>query len=666
MSEFKELLEGTELEPHARLIRKHVRSAIYDVLLKESRRHRIVFVKSVETGAGRLEIGLRDDGSIVLKLGGKRVVADGATIAEKLASLIPLDVMSPELVERVKRALSEIERSVITGREVTVILDSEAKDVILSSVVVDDRLVVMLPFVATYLEEGETRRGLLALVAVSNSNGDVEVMEYLKNPISLGVSNRTLYRDFLDRVALSEGIERILPSVELVKRIGKEIESGRDITWSEALELAEKLVNKYAYVEGRNRLAAVLYAIAQAFYDLVPVFPILRVIGEMGSGKRQLANAIATFMPVSITVVQPTEAALYRLVDAFHPLLIIDESRIDGDMALLLNAGFERDKFVPRVRATDGSKTAIDVFNFYSPKVIVSRPGKLNLPDDTMSRTVEVYMQRTTSRVFPAEVDPRDHEEAVTTLLLLKIRKWREFLEAYNILRGALSGIDPRTRDTYLPLLTVAYLVAREEGDSSLFTGILEDMATVAEERSGVAYHQKLAIIGILRYLSGKTTLEGTVKLISISVKDISHALGMRLDSSLRVRIGKFLNEAPFKASKSKSGGYTRYLVDVEKLYQYVRSYNVDLSMLNDDEVERLEKATGLDWRGIGFNKNEWVKTVIDKLFGENNDESLDVSPTPSTEAHGESQKDDEKASVSLTPSDGKEAEEELTPPTRV
>ena len=637
LSGFRELLEGTELEPYARLVRKYVRSAIYDALLKESKRHRIVLLKSVETGAGRLDVGLRDDGSIVLKLGGRRVFTDKASIAERLAELVPLDAMTPELVDQVRRVLSEIEEGVITGREVAVILDGEARDAILPSVVVGDRLVVMLPFVATYLEEREARRGLLALVIVSDSDGNVETVDYVRNPVTVEVGGKTVYRDFLVRVALSEAVERILPGVELVRRIGEEVRSGRSVTWSEALELAGRLIDRYAHVEGRNRLVATLYAVAQAFYDLVPIFPILRIIGEMGSGKRQLANAIAAFAPVSITVVQPTEAALYRLVDAFHPLLVIDESRIDGDMALLLNAGYERDKYVPRARATEDGKMAIDVFNFYSPKVIVSRPGKLNLPEDTVSRAIEVYMQRVTGRVFPPEVDTRDHEEAVATLLLLKARRWREFLEAYNQLKEVLAGVDPRARDTYLPLLTVAYLAAREKGDLSLFTEALEDLAEAAEERAGVAYHQKLAIVGILKYLTINTTLDGVVKLVSVSVKEIEGALGTRLDSGLKVKIGKFLNEAPFKVSKGRSGGYTRYVVDVEKLYQYVKSYNVDLSMLSDEELERLEEVTSLDWRGIGFNRDEWVRSVIDRLFGGNSGGSPGTPSTPSTEPRDES-----------------------------
>ncbi len=243
-------------------------------------------------------------------------------------------------------------------------------------------------------------------------------------------------------------------------------------------------------------------------------------------------------------------------------------------------------------------------------------------------------MQRVTNKVFPLEIGAKDHEEAVTTLLLLKIERWREFIETYNVLRNELVGIDPRTRDTYLPLLTVTYLVAKEKNNSSLFAEVLEDMVKTAEERAGIAYHQKLAIAGILKHVASSATLGGAVKLVSVSTKDIASALSTKLDSSTRIRIGRFLREAPFKVSMTKSGGYTKYLIDIEKLYQYVQSYGVDTSMLSDEELEKLEKATGLSWRGAGFNKDEWIKNVVERIFGKKSDGEPLQSSTSSTQSH--------------------------------
>jgi len=618
LSNLKRLLKGTELERYTELIAKYIRSAIYEAQIRESRKHRIIIMKSIQTSIGLLEIGLRDDGKLVLKLGNKRVLADRSNLDKKLEEILPLDAMTSDLVSQIQSAFKSIESSIISSEDVVIVLDSEAKDIVLPSAIVDDKLVTMIPFTATYIDEdGEMRRGLLVLVIVVDSNGEVKRVDKTRNPVAIEVNGRTIYKDFLERIVLNEAIERLLPDTDLVRRICEELERGRSVTWSEAWSFVEELMSKYVYVEGRNKIIAMLYAIAQIFYDLVTIFAILRIIGEMGSGKRQLANAIAACAIIALTVVKPSEAALYRLVDSFHPLLIIDESKINEDMALLLNAGFERDKFVPRARITEDGKITIDVFNFYSPKIVVSRPGKLSLPEDTISRTVEVYMQRIATKTFPLEINPKDREEAVIMMLLLKIRKWKEFVDTYNMLRDELIGTDPRTRDTYLPLLTVAYLVSKERSDPSLFIEVLEDMIKTADERAGVTHHQRLAIVGILEHVVSSSTLEGTVKLVSVSTKDIASALGMKLDSSTRIRIGKFLREAPFKVSMTKSGGYTKYLIDVEKLYQYVLSYGVDISMLADEELEKLKNVTGYDWKGVGFNKNEWIKSIVKKLFGE-------------------------------------------------
>jgi hypothetical protein len=58
--------------------------------------------------------------------------------------------------------------------------------------------------------------------------------------------------------------------------------------------------------------------------------------------------------------------------------------------------------------------------------------------------------------------------------------------------------------------------------------------------------------------------------------------------------------------------------------------------MLTSEELERLEEVTGLDWRGIGFNRDEWVKNVIDRLFGGNSGGSPGTPSTPSTQPRDE------------------------------
>jgi len=619
LSNLRRLLKGTELEIHREVIEKYIRSLIYEAQIKEQKKHRVYILEKIETEAGILNVGIRDDGKIVLKLGNKRVIADNDSVTAKLKELIPFDAMSAELVDKIKGVFKKLERKIVSSEDVIILTDNEAKDVILPSMVINNKLVTMIPFIATYIDadmDNEPRRGLLILIIITNDKGNIVKVDRVRNPIMLEVDGKSIYKDFLERMTLNEAIARILPNVDLINRLYEEIKKGSSASWTEADELVEKLLSKYVYIKGRDRILAKLYAIAQVFYDLIPLFPMLRDIGEMGSGKRQLANVIAACTAISITVVQPTEAALYRLVDAFHPLVVIDESKIDDDISMLLNAGFEKDKFVPRARIVEEGKITIDIFNFYSPKIIVSRPGRLNLPEDTISRTIEIYMQRVANKVYPLEIDPKDREEAVTTLLLLKIRRWKEFIDAYDMLREELVGIDPRTRDTYLPLITVAYLIARERNDPSLFVEVVEDMIKTAEERAGVTHYQRLAIVGILKHVVSNSTLNGMVKLVSISTKDIASALGMKLDGSTRIRIGKFLREAPFKVSISKSGGYTKYLIDLEKLYQYVLSYGVDISMLTDEELEKLEKVTGLSWKGVSFNKDDWIKSIVEKLFG--------------------------------------------------
>jgi len=555
LSRLKKLLKSKGLEGYADTIEQHIRSTIYESELREGRKRKLLIMKSIQTKSGTLDIGLRDDGKFVIRFGGKRVIATQDSILEKVLEIVPIDDLSLDFADQIKDIFNKLNQNIISGKEVLVLMDNDAVNALLPSAIINDKLVVIIPFVSSYTDGGVVKKGILSLTIISYSSGNVKKVDIVPNPVEVEVDGKVIYKDFLERMAFSEVVERIVPPTTIINKIRAELASGKNVTFSEVFELVNNVLDKYAYVEGKNKTISVLYAVAQAFCDLVPLFPILRIIGEMGSGKRQLANVIAACSLLSVTVVKPSEASLYRIVDAFHSLLVIDESKIGEDVSLLLNAGFEKDKFVPRSRVTEDGKITVDLFNFYSPKIIVSRPGALNLPDDTVSRTIEVYMQRAADKVFPLEVNPKDREEAAPSLLLLKVRKWGEFLTAYNMLRNTLVNIDPRTRDTYLPLLSIAYLVSKERGDPSLFIGILNYMAKCSQGRAGTSYHQRIAIVGILKHIAANLTLTGKVKFISISVKEVEETLDTKIDMNTRIRIGKFLSEAPFKVSKSKSGG---------------------------------------------------------------------------------------------------------------
>jgi hypothetical protein len=162
LSSLRKLLKHRGLVEYSELIEDYIRSAIYEAELKTSRKHKIVIMKSIQTGAGQLEVGLRDDGKVVLRLGSRKIVTEQSSVLEKLAELLPIDTLSPDLVNQVKSVFASIEQSIIAGKEVAVILDNEARDTLLPSIVVGDKLVLITPFAATYLEADEVRQGLFS------------------------------------------------------------------------------------------------------------------------------------------------------------------------------------------------------------------------------------------------------------------------------------------------------------------------------------------------------------------------------------------------------------------------------------------------------------------------------------------------------------------------
>ena len=307
LSRLKKVLKLKGLEEYADIIEQHIRSTIYESELRGVRKHKVLIVKNIQVRSGSIDIGLRDDGKFVIRHGGRKVIADKDNVLEKLAEVVSTDDLDPQLADQIKNVFREFNQNVISGKEILILMDNDAINTLLSSTIIDNKLVVIIPFVSTYTDGDAVKKGVLSLVTVSDVNGNIERVELVPDPVE--VNGKVIYKDFLERIAFSEVVERLLPSVNLINKIRAELASGKNITFSEVFELVNSILDKYAYVEGKNKAISVLYAAAQAFYDLIPLFPILRIIGEMGSGKRQLANVIAACSLLSVTVVKPSEAS---------------------------------------------------------------------------------------------------------------------------------------------------------------------------------------------------------------------------------------------------------------------------------------------------------------------------------------------------------------------
>ncbi len=195
-----------------------------------------------------------------------------------------------------------------------------------------------------------------------------------------------------------------------------------------------------------------------------------------------------------------TPSSLFRLVDAMHPTLLIDEAdtflQLSDEMRGLLNAGHTRSTaFVDRCV---GEKLAIEVksFNTYTPKLLALIG---DLPDTVRDRSIEVHMHRMAreQQVRGWREKYRAEFKPIHQMIVRWAQDNHEHLgEADPPVPGEL---DHRAQDNWRSLLAVAALAGDrwfqratlaavalsgeyERGETSGGVLILEDIRQVFEE----------------------------------------------------------------------------------------------------------------------------------------------------------------------------------------
>ena len=144
-------------------------------------------------------------------------------------------------------------------------------------------------------------------------------------------------------------------------------------------------------------LVLALWVLGTHLYDIFDCFPYLCITSPTKRcGKSLLAELIGFVSARSKTTVNISEAALFRMIEMFHPTIIMDEAEILSDrkserakfLLSLLNAGHRQNANV--IRCVGPGHTPTE-FSVYCPKVLLAIG---NLPDTFRDRSVIVSMRR--------------------------------------------------------------------------------------------------------------------------------------------------------------------------------------------------------------------------------------------------------------------------------
>lgn len=218
-------------------------------------------------------------------------------------------------------------------------------------------------------------------------------------------------------------------------------------------ELIEK-INRYCKLPEYADIAIALWILHAHAHDAATISPILNISSPaMRSGKTTTLGVIKRLTPRALRVDNLTIATVFRVIDKWHPTLLIDEADTfmerNPELRGVLDSGHTRDGAV--LRAV-GDEHEPRVFHTWAPKVIVLI-GRL--PPTLEDRSITIVMLRKLSedkvRRLRADRNPLSD-------LHRRIVRWVD--DNMEDLRKAqprtLRSLNDRAKDNWRPLFAIA------------------------------------------------------------------------------------------------------------------------------------------------------------------------------------------------------------------
>jgi hypothetical protein len=282
-------------------------------------------------------------------------------------------------------------------------------------------------------------------------------------------------------------------------------------------------VHRFVVLDEAQAAASTLWIAHAWVIDAAHATPYLHVTSaEPESGKTRLLEVARELVPVPVSTMNISDAALFRVIHSKQPTLFLDEvdavfnqhtqkSGAKEDLRAMLNAGYRRGEVV--LRMGGGNHTTLEAFEVFCAKALA---GLGPLPGTLASRCVRIELKRRRRDEPIEDFIPIDFT-GETAALCARLEAWSG--DAVASLREMsttkIDGLRDRQNEVWRPLLAIAELasgrwpaqarraaVALAAGDAndepSLGLLLLGDARTVFEDRNA----DQLATHDLIRSLA--------------------------------------------------------------------------------------------------------------------------------------------------------------------
>lgn len=206
-------------------------------------------------------------------------------------------------------------------------------------------------------------------------------------------------------------------------------------------------------------------SIASYFPEVFNQYPYFDIIGsEANCGKSTALRCLTFPSYYGHYVVDPSKATTFRIIDTFNCMMGIDElgkllNTKQGKhyLSILLN-GYEKSGLVPRCKEDNYSQ--IDFFSVFGLKAWTRLEY---IPNQLLSRSIKIHMIRNDGRKeTPGKPKYADFTAIRNKLYTYRLINHDNVSKTYKELQKETDLVD-RTKEIFLPLLTIAKLANRDD-----------------------------------------------------------------------------------------------------------------------------------------------------------------------------------------------------------
>jgi hypothetical protein len=297
--------------------------------------------------------------------------------------------------------------------------------------------------------------------------------------------------------------------------------------------------------------------------------PYLLFLGPWRSGKTRALEVFTALGYRALQVVDPSEASIFRIIEEFKPLLVIDEANVlDPNILAILAAAYRYGAVIPRVVDPDKGLDGIRMFKVFAFVVYASREQPR---DDIFSRSVTVFCEkavRQTKKLI-------DEERAAA----LRTRWFAQRLRLYDQVRVTFAEFeseDGRMQELFSPLIVMSRLFGDPDAERNIVSYGREIEARV---RSLETTSEEAEVVeAVVKAVEGR----GPDAPEYLTNAEIMGNLNGEWEPR---RLGRLMTRLGFRRIKLP-GGVRGYIIDYRLLARLMRRYDVPTSV-----IQPLEKA---------------------------------------------------------------------------